>query len=146
MGGKLRHIVLTLNLCPQMPLTDIACKSAKPSDKPRKMSDANGLYLEIMPNGRKYWRLKYRFAQKEKRLAIGIYPEVSLSEAHHALANAFTLCINHLKPKHLIGMTAAPWRGDDADIESVFGETLDPVSLVDGMKMGFLSSVDYRLM
>lgn len=80
----------------------------------------------------------------------GIEPDafdlVIVDEAHHALANAFTLCINHLKPKHLIGMTATPWRGDGADIESVFGEPLDRVSLVDGMKMGFLSSVDYRLM
>lgn len=80
----------------------------------------------------------------------GIDPDafdlVIVDEAHHALANAFTLCINHLKPKHLIGMTATPWRGDGGDIESVFGEPLDRVSLVDGMKMGFLSRVDYRLM
>lgn len=71
---------------------------------------------------------------------------VIVDEAHHALANAFALSINHLKPKHLIGMTATPWRGDGKDIEVVFGEPLDRVSLVDGMKMGFLSRVDYRLM
>lgn len=49
-----------------MSLTDITCKNAKPGLKPRKLSDANGLYLEIMPNGNKYWRLKYRFGGKEK--------------------------------------------------------------------------------
>lgn len=80
----------------------------------------------------------------------GINPDafdlVIVDEAHHALANAFTLCINHLKPKHLIGMTATPWRGDGENIESIFGEPLDRISLVDGMKMGFLSRVDYRLM
>ena len=80
----------------------------------------------------------------------GINPEafdlVIVDEAHHALASGFTFCINHLKPKHLIGMTATPWRGDGADIESIFGEPLDRVSLVDGMKMGFLSRIDYRLM
>lgn len=80
----------------------------------------------------------------------GIEPDafdlVIVDEAHHALANAFTLCINHLTPKHLIGMTATPWRGDGANIESVFGEPRDKVSLVDGMKMGYLSRVDYRLM
>lgn len=80
----------------------------------------------------------------------GVSPDafdlVIVDEAHHALANAFALSINHLKPKHLIGMTATPWRGDGGDIESIFGEPLDKVSLVDGMKMGYLSTVDYRLM
>ena len=80
----------------------------------------------------------------------GVSPDafdlVIVDEAHHALANAFALSINHLKPKHLIGMTATPWRGDGGDIESIFGEPLDRVSLVDGMKMGYLSTVDYRLM
>jgi len=63
-----------------MKLTDIACKNAKPSEKSRKLSDGAGLYLEVMPNGSKYWRLKYRFAGKEKRLALGVYPEISLKE------------------------------------------------------------------
>ena len=57
------------------------CKTAPPSEKPRKLSDEKGLYLEIMPNGAKYWRMKYRFLGKEKRLALGVYPEVSLAEA-----------------------------------------------------------------
>jgi integrase len=64
-----------------MPLTDRSCKNAKPDTKPYKMSDSGGLYLQVMPNGSKYWRLKYRFNSKEKRLAFGIYPEVSLLEA-----------------------------------------------------------------
>ena len=64
-----------------MPLTDMSCKNAKPKSKPYKAADANGLYLEIMPNGSKYWRLKYHFAGREKRLAFGVYPTVSLSDA-----------------------------------------------------------------
>ena len=79
----------------------------------------------------------------------GIDPDafdlVIVDEAHHALANAFATCMEHLKPKFLIGMTATPWRGDGALIDSVFGEPIDKVSLVDGMKMGYLSRVDYRL-
>jgi len=79
----------------------------------------------------------------------GIDPDafdlVIVDEAHHALANAFTTCMEHLKPKFLIGMTATPWRGDGALIDSVFGEPIDKISLVDGMKMGYLSRVDYRL-
>jgi len=64
-----------------MPLTDVAVRNATPRDKPYRLADAAGMYLEVMPNGSKYWRLKYRFAGKEKRLAIGIYPSVSISEA-----------------------------------------------------------------
>lgn len=80
----------------------------------------------------------------------GIDPEafdlIIVDEAHHALANAFASCIEHLKPKLLIGMTATPWRGDGASIESIFGEPIEQVSLVDGMRMGYLARVDYRLM
>jgi len=71
-----------------MPLTDTACKNAKPDAKSRKMADGGGLYLEVMPTGSKYWRLKYRFAGKEKRLALGVYPEVSLADARDRRADA----------------------------------------------------------
>jgi hypothetical protein len=62
-----------------MPLTNTACNNAKPKEKPYKLSDSEGMYLEIMPNGSKYWRLKYRHLGKEKRLALGVYPEVGLN-------------------------------------------------------------------
>lgn len=65
-------------------LTDIAARNAKPSAKPQRVFDSGGLYLEVAPNGAKYWRLKYRFASKEKRLALGVYPEVSLTAARTA--------------------------------------------------------------
>lgn len=64
-----------------MPLTNLAVRNASVRDKPHRLSDEKGLYLEIAPSGSKYWRWKYRFAGKEKRLALGIYPEVSLAEA-----------------------------------------------------------------
>ena len=51
--------------CPQMPLTDKAIQNAKPDNKPRRMYDSGGLYLEIAPSGGKWWRLKYRFEGKE---------------------------------------------------------------------------------
>lgn len=62
-------------------LSDAAIRKAKPSDKPRKLSDGGGLYLEIQPNGGKWWRLKYRFEGKEKRIGLGTYPEVPLADA-----------------------------------------------------------------
>lgn len=64
-----------------MPLTDTQCRTAQPKEKTYRLSDSAGLYLEVAPNGSRYWRMKYRFAGKEKRLAFGVYPEVSLKEA-----------------------------------------------------------------
>lgn len=64
-----------------MPLSDSACRNAKPKDKPYKMGDSNGLYLFISPTGSKLWRMKYRFHGKERTLSFGPYPEVSLAEA-----------------------------------------------------------------
>lgn len=63
------------------PLTDVAARNARPKAKRYKLSAGGGLYLEVMPNGAKYWRMKYRFAGREKRLAIGVYPEISLKRA-----------------------------------------------------------------
>jgi integrase len=62
-------------------LTVKEIEAAKPKDKPYKLADGQGLYLEVMPSGAKYWRLKYRIAGKEKRLALGVYPEVRPPEA-----------------------------------------------------------------
>lgn len=62
-------------------LTEMAAKNSKPKEKPYKLADGGGLYLEIMPNGSKYWRMKYRHAGKEKRLALGVYPQVTLKVA-----------------------------------------------------------------
>ena len=62
-------------------LTDTKIRTAKPKDKTYRLADFEGLYLEISPAGGKYWRLKYRFNKKEKRLSIGVYPRISLKEA-----------------------------------------------------------------
>ncbi|MBB4725235.1 MULTISPECIES: Arm DNA-binding domain-containing protein [Xanthomonas] len=64
-----------------MPLSDAAVRNAKPAAKPVRLFDCGGLYVEISPKGAKLWRWKYRFGGKEKRLALGVYPEVSLAEA-----------------------------------------------------------------
>lgn len=62
-------------------LTERAIRSIKPADKPRRLFDAGGLYLEVAASGGKWWRLKYRFDNKEKRLSLGVFPRVSLKEA-----------------------------------------------------------------
>ncbi|WP_417559210.1 tyrosine-type recombinase/integrase [Marinomonas sp.] len=64
-----------------MPLTDRELKTLKPKEKPYKLADEKGLYIEVTPSGSKLWRMKYRFEGKEKRLSIGPYPDVSLKTA-----------------------------------------------------------------
>lgn len=64
-----------------MALTDTKARNAKPGKKPARLFDERGLYLEVSPTGGKWWRLKYRFAGKEKRLSLGVYPDVSLRDA-----------------------------------------------------------------
>ncbi len=65
-------------------LTDIQCRKAKAAEKDYKLADSRGLYLFVTKSGFRSWRWKYRFAGKEKRLVLGSYPEMSLSEARDA--------------------------------------------------------------
>jgi integrase len=81
-----------------MKLSDTAVRKAKPSEKAYKMADGEGMYLEVMPNGSKYWRLKYRFTGKEKRLALGVYPDVSLADARNRRAQARKLIAQGIDP------------------------------------------------
>jgi integrase len=69
-------------------LSDTKLRSAKPATKPYKLYDGGGLFLLVHPNGSRYWRLKYRVSGKEKLFAIGVYPEVGLSEARDRTADA----------------------------------------------------------
>jgi Arm DNA-binding domain len=62
-------------------LTDARVRNAKPTQRPIKLSDGGGLYLLIQPRGNKLWRMAYRFAGKQKTLAFGVYPTVSLQDA-----------------------------------------------------------------
>lgn len=64
-----------------MSITDTALRNAKAKDKPYKLYDEKGLFIQVTPNGGKWWRFKYRFLKKEKLLSLGTYPEVSLSDA-----------------------------------------------------------------
>lgn len=64
-----------------MALSDTSIRNAKPAEKPVRLFDERGLYLEVAPSGSKWWRLKYRHHDKEKRLSLGTYPDVSLKAA-----------------------------------------------------------------
>lgn len=82
-----------------MALTDTACKNAKPKEegKPAKLSDEKGLHLLVNQTG-KYWRLSYRFNSKQKTLALGVYPEVSLKEAREKRDEARRLLAEGIDP------------------------------------------------
>ncbi len=79
-------------------LTDTAIRKARVADKPTRMFDGGGLYLEVSPTGGKWWRLKYRFDGKEKRLSLGVYPDVSLTGARDRRDDARKLLANGIDP------------------------------------------------
>ena len=81
-----------------MALTSLAVKQAQPAGKTKRLYDERGLYLEISPAGGKWWRLKYRFAGKEKRLSLGVYPDISLKEARAARDEARRLIAQGVDP------------------------------------------------
>nr|WP_249434144.1 integrase arm-type DNA-binding domain-containing protein [Enterobacter roggenkampii] len=62
-------------------MCSVQVDAAKPREKAYKLADGAGLYLEVVPSGSRYWRMKYRFNGKEKRIAFGVYPAVSLAQA-----------------------------------------------------------------
>ncbi len=64
-----------------MPLTDTKIRNARPGEKPIKMYDERGLFLQVTPSGGRWWRFKYSFDAKEKLLSLGTYPDVSLKDA-----------------------------------------------------------------
>jgi hypothetical protein len=81
-----------------MSLTDMAIRNAKSSEKPIRLFDGGGLYLEVSPAGGKWWRLKYRFRGKEKRLSLGVYPQVGLKEARERQISSRRLLMNGIDP------------------------------------------------
>ncbi|KWF70416.1 tyrosine-type recombinase/integrase [Burkholderia pseudomultivorans] len=71
-----------------MNLTDLAVRNAKPKDQPYKLTDGDGMFLLVQPNGGKYWRLAYRYLGKQKTLALSVYLEVGLALARQRRAEA----------------------------------------------------------
>jgi hypothetical protein len=74
---------LPFDMDTNMPFTDATARNAKRSATMRKLSDGGGLHLLVQPTGSKLWRMAYRFAGKQKTLALGLYPAVSLAEARN---------------------------------------------------------------
>ncbi len=77
-----------------MKLNASTVRVSQPRDKTFKLSDGGGLCLEVRPNGAKYWRLSYRIYKKQKTLALGVYPAVSLKDARMKRDDAKKLSIS----------------------------------------------------
>ena len=79
----------------------------------------------------------------EDRARFGL---VVVDEAHHAPADGYRQLLSELDPQFVLGMTATPWRGDERRLEDIFGDPTYTVSIVEGMQLGYLAAVDYRMM
>ena len=103
-------------------LKDVAVRNAKPSVKPRKLSDGGGLHVLIQPTGSKLWRLAYRFAGKQKTLALGMYPAVSLDDARKSRDEAKKLLARSIDPS--VQRRAARHAGTDSSFRGVAEEVI----------------------
>ena len=81
-----------------MALTDAECRAAQPAAKLQKLTDGGGLQLWVQPSGARLWRLAYRFGGKQKLLALGVYPTISLARARQAREDAKRLLANGADP------------------------------------------------
>jgi integrase len=96
-----------------MPLSDVQIRKLKRPEKTRRLFDGKGLYLELAPAGGRWWRFKYRFLGKEKRLSLGTYPEVSIAQARERRDEARKLVATGIDPgaqrkiNRLIGLDRA---------------------------------------
>ena len=84
-----------------MALTDAKIRNLKPKERPYKIADFDGLYIHVTVKGSKLWRMKYRISGKEKLLAIGTYPAVSLLLARKARDDARTQIVSGVDPSQL---------------------------------------------
>ena len=103
-------------------LKDVAVRNAKPSAKPKKLSDGGGLHVLIQPTGGKLWRLAYRFAGKQKTLALGVYPAVSLEEARRRRDEAKKLLARSVDPS--VQRKADKHPGKDSGFRAVAKEVI----------------------
>ena len=100
-------------------LTEMAIKKAKPEAKPYKMADGGGLYLLVLATGAKYWRFKYRILGVEKTLALGVYPDVSLTQAREGREDARKLLKNKTDPSAIKQATKQATKQEERKISQV---------------------------
>src|SRR5436305_116101 len=106
-----------------MRLTDEAAKRAAPEDRPYYLTDGHDMSLLVMPNGGKWWRFKYRFAGKSKRISLGVYPDVPLKDARERRDQARRQVAAGIDPaEHRKARKFAQLTGDENSFEIVARE------------------------
>lgn len=104
----------------------VALRHIKPSDKTQMLSDGHGLYLVVMTTGSKYWRYRFRFAGKQKQLALGVFPDISLSEARRLHREAYNQVADGIDPAEgRREEKLAQLKATGNSFEAVAGEWLD---------------------
>jgi len=103
-----------------LPLSDAEIRNAKPKEKRFKLSDGDGLYLEVLPTGGKSWRFKYVFAGKEKRIVFGLWPDVSLKQARQLREGARSKVAAGVDPGELRKQDRAGEKAQALEAESTF--------------------------
>lgn len=83
---------------PKMPLSDVQIRNLKPKEKQYKISDFEGLYVLVKPNGSKLWQMKYRYFGRERLLSLGAYPAVTLAQARKLKDEARALLTRDIDP------------------------------------------------
>lgn len=126
-----------------MKLTDKAVQGAKPIDKPYKLSDGGGLYLEVLKSGQKSWRLKYRFGGAEKRMTFGLYPVVTLKEARDEAHEARKILSKGIDPGQIKKETIKLAKEAIKPIET-FEKILDELLKAKRNRAGEKHCNDYR--
>lgn len=104
-----------------MALSDTTCRNAKGKDKPQKLTDGEGLFLLVQPNGSRLWRMAYRHNGKQKTLAFGVYPHVSLDDARKRRAEAKKVLATGNDP-------AQAKKSEERELKIVAGHTFESVA------------------
>jgi integrase len=128
-----------------MPLSDIQVRNLKPRDKAYKVSDFEGLFVLVKPNGSKLWQMKYRLYGKERLFSIGIYPDVSLAQARKAKEEARAKVVADIDPSEA-KQTEKRAKREEADqtFEKISAEFLNK-QRKEGKKKATLDKTEYHL-
>ena len=100
-------------------MSDTRLRQAKPAEKPYKLYDSGGLYAIINPNGGKWWRLKYKFEGKEKTVALGTCPSISLKQARELRDSARKLLATGWIRQLRARMRKKPWNASSKSLRRV---------------------------
>jgi hypothetical protein len=128
-----------------MPLSDIQVRNLKPREKPYKVSDFEGLFVLVKPNGSKLWQFKYRIFGKERLLSIGVYPDVSLAQARKAKEAARALLAAGSDPSEAKQVEQRAKREEAGQTFERIGSTFLEKQRKEGKSKATLDKTEYHM-